>query len=66
MTDKKVGKKVGRDWNAVDAHFRRGSPMKHKATARGGVTFSSKDLEDQGREELIDDEPQDEKDEEEK
>ena len=26
-----------RDWNAVDAHFRRGGPMKHKNSPRGGA-----------------------------
>lgn len=33
-----------RDWNAVDAHFRRGGPMKHKNTPRGGAQNESRDL----------------------
>jgi len=33
-----------RNWNAVDAHFRRGGPMKHKNTPRGGARNNSRDL----------------------
>lgn len=36
--------KIGRDWHAVDAHFRRGGPMKHKNTPRGGSQNESRDL----------------------
>ncbi len=43
-----------RNWVAVAAHFRRGGPMKHKTTPRGGASNQSRDLIDQGMEELQD------------
>lgn len=36
----------GRDWNAVDAHFRRGGPMKHKNTLRGGAKKNDPEIEE--------------------
>ena len=33
-----------RNWNAVDAHMRRGGPMKHKNTTRQGATNDTRDL----------------------
>lgn len=36
----------GRDWNAVDAHFRRGGPMKHKNTPRGGAKKDDPEIEE--------------------
>jgi hypothetical protein len=44
-----------RNWNAVAAWFRNGGPMKHKNTPRGGARNDSRDLVDQGREEMEDD-----------
>ena len=34
----RIGKKtkLPRDWGAIAAHFRRGGPMRHKNTPRGG------------------------------
>lgn len=40
----------GRDWNAVAAHFRRGGPMRHKNTPRGGAGADS--LVEEGLDEL--------------
>lgn len=45
-----------RDWNAVAAWFRKAGPMRHKNTPRGGATNQSRDLIDQGMEELRDEE----------
>lgn len=45
-----------RNWNAVAAWFRRGGPMRHRNTPRGGASNESRDLKDQGREELEDEE----------
>lgn len=39
-----MSKPKARNWNAVDAHFRRGGPMKHKNTPRGGATNENRDL----------------------
>lgn len=41
-----------RNWNAVAAWFRRAGPMRHKNTPRGGASNQSRDLIDQGLEEL--------------
>lgn len=48
-----------RDWLAVAVHFRRGGPMKHKNSPRGGATNESRDLIDQSMEELQEEEGQD-------
>jgi len=33
-----------RNWRAVDAHFRRGGPIKHKNTPRGGASSQTRDF----------------------
>lgn len=33
-----------RNWRAVGAHFRRGGPMKHKNTPRGGASNQTRDF----------------------
>jgi len=45
-----------RDWNAVDAHFRRAGAMKHRNTPRGGARNLSRELYDE-YEEYIQSEP---------
>ena len=35
-----------RDWAAVAAHFRRGGPMKHKNTPRGGANSNDPEIEE--------------------